>query len=1028
MRHTEFALRRPITVLMLFAALATFGAVAGRLLPLEQFPDVTFPFMGVVIPYDGSTPSEVEEQITRPVEEALATLPGIQEIRSTSNADRAQFEIQFDWGVNAKAAGYEVRNKLDSIRHLLPDTANRMQMFTASSSDQSILTVRLSAAQDLSTQYELLDRYLKKPIERLDGVARVELAGVEPRELRILLDAGSVAAYGVDLRQLTRLLQQSNFSVSAGRISNGSAQLAVRPLGEFHSINDVRQLLVRDNLRLEQIAKIELISPELQTRRNLDGRPAVGLDVFKSTDANIVDVVDKALAVVESARQLPQMQGINIFVIDNQAQSIRSSLADVRNAGLIGGLFAILVLYLFLRHWTTTAYVSLAVPLSLLITLATMYFFGLTLNVMSMMGMMLAIGMLVDNAVVVTESVFRERQNQPDDPFAATMRGVRQVGIPTLAGTATSIVVFLPIVFGDRNQITIFLTHVAIPIVVAMIASLVIAQTLIPMLTLRFGGSPVRSRSASIDRLRDRYATLLRTVLTHPRRTAAAVIAMIVATAALLVASQQWPEKLLKIDMFPQDAGRQLVLEYHIDGTYPIERVRGAVLTVEDYLRKNRQDFDIKSVYTLYQDDQAHSVIILNDKDVARLTATVAMDRILAKLPEVVIGRPSFKFDQNGGGTGFSLQLSGDSTDELAPLADDVARVLRSVKGLATVRSEALDGDQVVMVRVRRDRAAALNVTAQQVAQTVAVAMRGDRLRELRGADGELTMRLAFRANDRQDIADLAELPIYLPGGERITLAAVADFELGHAARAIQRINRLTTAVVSGTLQSDATLPVVRDAVEAIMKNYQLPPGYSWKFGRGIDQEDDTMAMMGINLLLAIVMIYLVMAAVFESSVHPLAIVTSLLLGIVGVIWTLFLTRTTMTFMALIGIQVLMGVVVNIGIVLVARINELRALGMQRLEAIVQAGADRFRPILMTTLTTLFGLAPLALGDSQLAVGIAGPSYAPMAISIMGGLAFGALTSLLLVPMFYIWIDNLVAGSANFARKAYTTGTVTEAT
>ena len=1018
MMHTRLALRRPITTIMIFLAVSLVGLVGARLLPLEQLPDVTFPFMGVTIPYPGSTPQEIEELITRPVEDALATLPGIKEVRSNSQEASAQFEIEFNWGIDVQAASFGVRTKLDSIRAQLPKAASRILMFTASSADQPVLTVRLSAAQDLSTQYEILEHFLKKPIERLDGVARVDLAGVEPREVRILVDAGRIAAHGVDVQQLVKVLERSNFSVSAGQLTDRGQRFAVRPIGELTSLEQIRDLVIQADVRLKDLADVELVSPELTLRRHLDGRPAVGIDVFKSTQANIVDTVERVLKVVENARTQPQLQGITIFVIDNQAKAIKDSLRDVGESGVIGALLAVCVLYLFLRHWPTTLIVSLAVPISLLATLAVMFFVGLSINVLSMMGMMLAIGMLVDNSVVVTESVFRYRQMQPSQPLQATLSGVSEVGVATLAGTATAVVVFLPIVFGDRNQATIFLTHVAIPICVAMVASLLVAQSLIPMLTARFAPPPTATVGSVLERMRARYLLGLRWMLVRGRRPAAILAGMLLATIGLLVASSVWEGKLLKVDMFPQDAGRQVALPYNLKGTYPIERVAAAVRTIEKYFDKNRERFGITHVYSRYTSDDAVTVLVLKPRDQAKIKSTDVIEMAQNNLPQIIIGKPSFRFDQQSGSEGFSLQISGESTEKLARVADDVARALSGVKGLDTIRSEGRDGDEEVRIVVDRERAAALGVNPQTVALSVAAALRGDQLREFRGADRELTMRLAFRSSDKQNIEDLARLPIYLPGGQRITLGSVATFEVQRGPRGIRRINRLTAVTLSGTLQKDATMPVVKERVKAILDSYQLPPGYTWKFGRGVDQDDDTQKMMLQNLLLALALIYLVMAAMFESTLLPVAVISSIFLAIIGVLWTLFLTRTTLTFMALIGIQILMGVVVNIGIVLVAHINDLRRTGMERLAAIEQGCTDRLRPILMTTMTTVLGLLPLAVGDSQLAVGSVGPSYAPMALAIMGGMTFGALTSLFAVPVMYVWLDDLVAATRRTLQRS----------
>jgi HAE1 family hydrophobic/amphiphilic exporter-1 len=819
--------------------------------------------------------------------------------------------------------------------------------------------------------------------------------------VRILVDAGRVAAHGVDLRVLRDLLERSNFSVSAGEITERGQRFNVRPIGEFRTLEDIENLRVRDSVRLSDIAEIELISPELTIGRHLNHRPAVGLEVFKATQANIVDVVERALEVVDAAKELPQMQGIELFVIENQAESIRSSLAELRTAGLIGAALAFTVLFLFLRHWPTTLIVGLAVPFSLIITLAAMYFIDISINILSMMGMMLAIGMLVDNAVVVTESIFRHRQLTPDQPLEATLIGVKEVGVAVMAGTASSVAVFVPLLVGERTEATIFLAHVAIPIVVAMIASLIVAQTLVPMLIARFPSPPPVTRYTVLGRLQEFYARTLERSLRHKWWTAGIVVAVL-ASAAL-------PIMMVKADMFPQGAGRNLLLEYHIDGTYPMARVESTVNVVEAYLEENRERFEIASIYSVFRPDEARTFLVLTPKDKSELDSTEIMELIKKDLPEIIIGKPSFQFD-NQSSDGFSVQIAGDSTERLAELSLEVARQLQEVKGLENVRSEARDGEEEVQIVIDRQRAAELGLTTEEIAMSVAVAMRGDKLKEFRGPEREVDMRLTFRESDRQNVEDLGRLPLYLPSGERITLGAVADFRLSRGPRAIEHINRLTAVVVSANLAKEETLDEVKERVKPIMENIALPPGFSWKFGRGFETNDETQQVMAISILLGVAMIFIVMAALFESALYPISIITSIIFSIVGVYWFFFATQTIFTFMAMVGIMILVGVVVNIGIVLVAHINNLRASGMARDAAIIQAGRDRLRPILMTTLTTLLAMLPLAIGDAQVGGsggGGGGPAYFPMARAIIGGLAFSGVLSLFVVPAFYEWFDDL---------------------
>jgi HAE1 family hydrophobic/amphiphilic exporter-1 len=1002
MHHTRLALQRPVTTIMIALAVLAVGLISTKLLRLEAMPDITFPGMQVIIPFPGSTPEEMELLVVRPVEEALATLSGIEEIRATAGSDQAQFTVLFDWDRDAETAAFEVRTKIDSIRSQLPAAADRVLMFAFSASDEPVIVIRIASDQDLTDQYDTLEKFLKRPIERLDGVARVELEGVQPRELRVLVDPDRIAAYGIDVQGLRTLLERSNFSVSAGEITENGQRFTVRPIGEFRTIADVRELIVRDNVRLSDVAQVDLVAPDLPIGRHIDGRPAVGIDVYKSTQANVVDVADRVLAAVDEARAAPQLQGIEILVVGNQADSIRQSLRELRNAGLIGAGLSFFMLLLFLRHLPTTLIVSLAVPASLLVTLGAMYFLGFTLNILTMMGMLLAIGMLVDNSVVITESIFRHRQLNPDNPVEATVAGVKEVGIATLAGTFSTIIVFLPLVFGEKNQMSIFLVHVAVPIVIAMVASLVVAQTLIPMLAARMPPPPGVSETSLFGRLQRRYTATLGWALDHPKWMALATVLLLVSPVPLFVL------KLAKVDPFPQEASRTVFLAYHLNGSYPMDRVEQAVNRIEAYIETNKEQFDVDTYYSVWLADEAYTRLYLKPKEEASVPAAEVMRRISEGLPEIIIGKPSFQFEQGAAGsTTFTLQLAGESTERLATISHEVARRLSSVPGLEAVRSEAGTGDEEVQVIVNRDRAAQLGVTTQQVALTVTGAMRGDKLPELRATDREITMRLAFRESDRQSVDDLAKVPIMLPDGSRTELGAVADFRVRPSDREIERVNRLTTVIINANLAKGTTMEDARKRVEPIMNDYPLPAGYSWKFGRGFDENEKAVQTMAQNMALAVVLIFLVMAALFESTLYPLSIITSILFAIVGSIWFLTLTGTTITMMAMIGFMILIGVVVNIGIVLIAHVIDLREAGLARRDAIMQAGRDRLRPIVMTVLTTLLGMMPLAIGDAQIGGSGQGPAYYPMARAIIGGLGFSALVSLLVVPMFYVWFDDL---------------------
>ncbi|MEE8340409.1 MAG: efflux RND transporter permease subunit, partial [Xanthomonadales bacterium] len=463
MLPARFALNRPVTIVMVFVSMVAIGLVASRLLPLEYFPAVDIPFILLDIPYQGSTPEEVEREITRPIEEVIATLSGIKRLESTSSANGSRLEVIFDWGTDVAIKTVEARERVEAIRDQLPSDVRRINVLKFNFTDMPILTLRISSERDLSTAYDMLMRSLVRPLQRLPGVARVDFQGIEPREIRIELIADRVIAHGIDLIELQAQLSQVNFSASAGLIRDGDTRYRVNPRGEFRSIDEIRDLVIsRDGLRLSDIAEIKFASKRRDYARHLDQKYAIGVSIYKESGSNLVAVGKRVEEEIARIAQTPEMQGIKLFFLENKAAGVSESLADLLKAGLFGALLSLLVLYFFLRSVRTTLMVSLAVPIAITITLGVMYFLGLSLNILSMMGLMLAVGMLVDNAVVVSESIHTEHEKTPDDARGAALRGVSAVGLAVAAGTVTSAAVFLPIIFGEQDQISIFLTHVAV--------------------------------------------------------------------------------------------------------------------------------------------------------------------------------------------------------------------------------------------------------------------------------------------------------------------------------------------------------------------------------------------------------------------------------------------------------------------------------------------------------------------------------------------------------------------------------------
>lgn len=1006
MTLAEFSLKRPVTTVMFFISMVVFGLVATRLLRLEFFPAIDFPFVGVQVAYPNSTPEEVERGITRPLEESLSTIPGIDQIFSTSNADGVFVGMLFDWGKNSDIQGSEVRDKIDAIRGELPSDVQRINLLKFSSADEPLLRLRLSSTMgDLSDDYDLLTRKLKRPLERIPGVARVDLAGVEPYEVRIDLLPERIAAHGIDLGKLAMQLRTVNFSSSAGLISDNELRYRVQPQGELLNLDELGALQVgTDGVRLRDIAEIKKTPQRMDYRRILNGKLAVGVDVFKERNANLVEVGRAAMAEVNRIIDSGVLQGIELIVIDDQAEGVSASLAELSEAGWIGMALSMLVLYFFLRHWPSTLMVTLAVPICVAMTLGCMYFVGQTLNILSMMGLLLGIGMLVDNAVVVVESIYQQREKTPDDPVGSAIKGTKFVALAVSAGTLTGIIVFLPNIFSEGNQISLFLYHVAVPLTISHLCSWLVAVSLIPMMAARVRPPKGVQGVKLVETWKRKYAGLVAWMLGRRKTTVAIIVGTLLSTAI--------PLALGRFDMFPRDETRDLRAAFQMNGSYSLGEMETAARQFQDWLVENKTRFEVDQVYSYLQEGQGINVWVrlIEGKQSKRGTAEI-LEEMRKEMPKFAIGQPNFDMQGGPGGgggggsdSGVSLRVTGDSQTELLPLARTVVGVLQNVKGLTDVRIDTGTENKEIRVRVDRDRAAALGFSTEQVAQVIAVALRGTPLREFRTPDGEVPTWLRFKDAERLSMDSLAQVRMTRADGTSVPLSALVTLETATAAREISREQRRTGLTIKANLDKDATMLGVQPLINQALEGVVFPAGYGFDFGRSFDEEQQAGNEMATNTLLALLMIFVVMAALFESLVYPLAIISGVFFSITGVFWGFLFTGTTVSIMALIGVLVLIGVVVNNGIVLVEHVNNLRREGLDRTNALIQAGAERLRPILITTGTTVLGLLPLCFSNVQ--IGGDGPPYYPMARAIASGLLFSTFITLLVLPSIYAMVDD----------------------
>jgi len=658
--------------------------------------------------------------------------------------------------------------------------------------------------------------------------------------------------------------------------------------------------------------------------------------------------------------------------------------------------------------------VTLAIPICFVMTLGFMYFAGVTLNILTMMGLLLAVGMLVDNAVVVVESIYQEREKLPGQPKLASIIGTRHVAIALTAGTLCHCIVFVPNLFGERNFLSIYLSQIAITISVSLLASWLVAVSLIPMLSARLKTPlAVQKPGGIIPRMQNRYAGLLRWTLDHRGWSVMGIL--------LIIAVSIVPVKLTKTNMFGGDGGDQVNVYYQWKGSYTVAQMSEEVRHVEKFLDANRKRFHIKQIYSWFSEQgDAGTMVTFDTGDAGKVKPlTDAISKALPKSARAGIG-----IGNNGGGPGggapgqnVQVQLVGDSSQTLAELGNNIVPILSKRKELRDVHVDAGDQNSELSVRVDRDRAAAFGFSAEDVSRFVGLALRGASLREFRRGETEVPVWVRFAGAEKFGMADIATFMVRSPDGRTVPLLSMVDVTINPAATQVQRSNRQTTLTIQANLAEKVTIPDARKAMEDTLKSFAFPAGYSYSFdGGAFQEEDEAQGQMMFNLAIALVMIYIVMAAVFESLLFPAAIMSGVLFSVFGVFWLFWLTGTEFNIMAFIGILVLMGVVVNNGIVMIEHINNLRRRGMSRTDALVEGSRERLRPILMTMGTAILAMVPIALATSSTSNNM--PAYYPMARAIAGGLAFSTIVSLLFLPTIYAMLDDLRHGSARLVQRA----------
>ena len=1042
-RLSTFSIRYPVTICMVLLSFLVLGGVSMTKIPLVLFPNIDEPFISVRVPYPNATPEQIQQTIVKPLEEALGTIANIRRLQSNATSDSAWVGMAFEWGEDIQYLRSEVRAKAEQVRKDLPQDVDRILVESFNTNDIPIIQGRISSGRDLRGAYDFLDLKIKKPLEQVSGVAEVAISGVERRQVEINLRLDDIKLYQVDVGALFQKLDGANLNMSLGQVNDGGYRYQVITDGAVDSLERLRNFPVNAlGLKLRDVAEVEFREPRVDFGRHLNGEYAISLEIKKASDANTVRTVDRVMERIARLNQDPSLQGIEVLVWHNSGKEITKSLSDLLNAGLLGALLAIVVLFLFLRNLKATLIIGFSIPFSIVAAVGFIYLMGDSLNVLSMMGLMLSTGMLVDNAVVVMESIFR-RLELGDDRPTASRTGTREVVMAVVASTLTSIIIFVPLVFGKRTNLSIFLGHTGIAIMITLLCSLFISLTLIPLAVTHFiqidvnrrwpGWARVGGWFGSLRQRRsdpaadpkaagnwiERYLKAMKWTLNHrPIVVSVSLVALAVSLGAFSKLPDSSPEA---------EELRDVSIAYEFSENYHYAKIEADFVNpVESYLFSNRQRFKIRDIYSYYGNNEAETRLYFDTDQLSPGELTQIRKEISEGLP-VIAGAEIRLGGQEGGQNEhwISVNILGEAPAQLQELAGEARRRLLQDPTFAEVHTALDRGQEEVQITLDREKAKKYGVSPQSVAGVLGVIVRGRRIRSYRTPEGEVEIWVKLRPDDREDLNDLKSVIVGRgPNGQGLPISQVADFKIARTPGSIRRENRQTYTGIYTNYSGDKREEGI-EKVTAVMNDLRYPFGYSWSYGfwtlrRGQENRDFI-----FNLLLALFMVYFVMASLFESLTHPLAIMLSLLFAFVGVTWFLMITGTPFNIMAMIGVMILIGIVVNNGIVLIDHVNNLRREGQPRTEAVLTACRDRFRPILMTATTTIVGLLPLGIGTASLFE----LRYFPMARTIMGGLMASTLLTLIVLPTVYTLLDDLGIAlrkiwRAGGPRRLTTTGSI----
>lgn len=1036
MKISETSVKRPVTVLMLVLIVLILGFISFLRIPLDLMPEMEFPIAVVSTTYNGVGPQEMENLITKPIEQAVGTVQNLESIQSITSESSSLVVVQFNYGVNMDQVALDLREKVDLIKGALPDGASTPMVLKMDLNSQPILTLALSSDQlSLSELQKLAEDKVKPRLERAEGVASVSITGGSEDIIEIRTKAEKLAGYGITPSYLSGILSAENVSLPGGTVNKGSTKLTVKTTGEFQSVEEIENLPVPlptgSSVSLKDLADIELKPDQQTTISKADGQPGVNISIQKRSNSNTVKVSEAAQA--EIAKIQNELSGVKITVVQDNSLYVKASLNQVSQHGIVGAILAIFILYVFLRNIRSTLIIASSIPISIIATFSLLYFSNITINMMTLGGLMLGIGRLVDDSVVVLENIYRFRQNGYSRVEAA-IKGSSEVLVAVMASTLTTVAVFLPIVFVQGLTSTLF-RQFALTIAFSLGASLVVSMTVVPMLSAILlkvdrkktgsdAGEPEEAEEgnrrkffhvpAFIGKIQDKfdegyeallvwYKKLLSWSLSHRARVIAISMLVFIISITSIAA--------VGTEFFPTTDEGIVSISVTLPDGAQVDNTASVMTEIENKIS------DIPEIEAIFLDAGSGGPYSFGGSQTNRGIFTVKLldlaqrkrgvveisDEIRNRIKDIAGAKMSVSTSSSMmiSGDPISITIKGEDLDTLKKIGDDFVEVVKNIAGTREVKSSYEDGVPEVQISVNREAASRYGLTAAQIASGIRSTVLGATATKYKYKGSEIDVSIKGDENFSRNIEALKQIPIGTSLGYTVPAGEVADISLQRGPVSISRDNQARTISVTSQLSGRDVGSVSAD-IEAALKNYQLPENYTFEMSGQQKEMQDAFGDLGLVLLLAVILVYMVMASQFESFVHPFVIMFSIPFGFGGALLGLFFTGKPLSVMAIIGLIMLAGIVVSNAIVLVDYINTRRRVYNEDIRtAIITAGPIRLRPILMTALTTMLAMLPLSLG-----IGEGSEVQTPMAIVVIWGLALSTLVTLVLVPVMYTIFEN----------------------